>query len=39
MAISNEEDLGAALKEEQDIIEIEGNLKDKVIPDLVKHRS
>jgi hypothetical protein len=31
MAIDNEKDLGKALKENQDTIEIEGSLKDKVI--------
>ncbi|PAS36293.1 hypothetical protein CGT68_18745 [Vibrio cholerae] len=31
MVINNEEDLGKALGEDQDTIEIEGSLKDKVI--------
>lgn len=31
MAIDNEKDLGKALKEKQETIEIEGNLKDKVL--------
>lgn len=31
MAINNEKDLGKALNEDQDTIEIEGSLKDKVI--------
>jgi len=31
MAIDNEKDLGKALKDDQETIEIEGNLKDKVI--------
>ena len=31
MAIDNEKDLGKALNEDQDTIEIEGSLKDKVI--------
>jgi hypothetical protein len=31
MAIDNEKDLGKAVKNEQETIEIEGNLKDKVL--------
>ena len=31
MSINNEKDLGKALKDDQNTIEIEGSLKDKVI--------